>query len=83
MDTTVLTIMTFGITRDITGANALHWTCMLPMSVAELKSQLLQKYPRFSTLGSLQIAVNATYAAPDLIIKPGDEIALIPPVSGG
>ena len=29
------------------------------------------------------VAVNEQYASPDLVIRPGDEVAVIPPVAGG
>ena len=29
------------------------------------------------------IAVNADYAEPDVVLQPGDDVCLIPPVSGG
>ncbi len=29
------------------------------------------------------VAVNQHYAAPDLVVKAGDEVAIIPPVAGG
>lgn len=29
------------------------------------------------------VAVNASYARPDTMIAPGDEVAIIPPVAGG
>ena len=29
------------------------------------------------------VAVNQTYATPDQVIRPGDEVAIIPPVAGG
>lgn len=35
------------------------------------------------SLDSVMIAVNEEYASLDTMVKPGDIIALIPPVSGG
>jgi molybdopterin converting factor subunit 1 len=32
---------------------------------------------------SLAVAVNREYAAVDLVLRDGDEVALLPPVSGG
>lgn len=31
----------------------------------------------------LRIAVNQRYADPDTLVRPGDEVALFPPVTGG
>ena len=41
--------------------------------------------PNFSLafLSRISLAVNEEYCEPDLVLKDGDEIALIPPVSGG
>jgi molybdopterin converting factor small subunit len=33
--------------------------------------------------GRLLFAANAEYAGPEFVLHPGDELALIPPVSGG
>lgn len=45
---------------------------------------LEERYPALAPrMGSLRIAVNETFAAPDEPIVPGDVVALIPPVAGG
>jgi len=51
-------------------------------NVETLRNYLVEKYPsvRWS---SVAIAVNKQYAADAAPIQSGDEIALIPPVSGG
>src|ERR1700757_39101 len=36
-----------------------------------------------AALASLALAVNQQYASPETSLKPGDEVALLPPVSGG
>jgi MoaE-MoaD fusion protein len=55
-----------------------------PHTVQHLQSQLGREFPAIATLvQKSRLAVNTTYAAPDLFITPADDIALIPPVSGG
>jgi molybdopterin synthase sulfur carrier subunit len=51
-------------------------------NVESLRNYLIEKFPtvRWS---SVAIAVNKQYARDEDLIKNGDEIALIPPVSGG
>jgi sulfur-carrier protein len=52
------------------------------LTVAELKSWLQQEY-KFTSLDQTMIAINETYANETDVLKDGDVIALIPPVSGG
>jgi molybdopterin converting factor small subunit len=55
-----------------------------PYTVARLRAKLAALNPQISALvAQSRIAVNANYAAPEQTIAPTDEIALIPPVSGG
>lgn len=79
----ILQILTFGIARDIVGASTLQLETPEVLTVAQLKQQLLSEYPQFGALSSLLIAVNAEYGADDTLINERDELALIPPVSGG
>ncbi len=79
-------ILLFGITRDIVGASELE----LPQNIAAtlgdvdaLRQFLTEKYPDLNNLSSLAIAVNNDYAGENAEIRQQDEIALIPPVSGG
>jgi molybdopterin synthase sulfur carrier subunit len=52
-------------------------------TVGALKAYLGKTYPRLKELSSLAIAVNNSYADDAMSITHFDEIALIPPVSGG
>ena len=79
----ILHILTFGIARDIVGASTLKLEAPEALTVAQLKQQLLSEYPQFGALSSLLIAVNAEYGSEDTALNERDEIALIPPVSGG
>ena len=44
---------------------------------------LEEKYPRLKELASYMVAVNDEYASTNIAINENDEIAIIPPVSGG
>lgn len=76
------TLKTFGITRDILGGKEVAFE-MDGKQVSELRSELIARFPEMESLNSLLIAVNNAYAEDDLMIAETDEIALIPPVSGG
>ena len=65
-------------------------TASVPLELAEgatvggLAEQVVRLYPAIGTDPSkLVVAVNQEYADHDLSLKDGDEVALIPPVSGG
>jgi molybdopterin synthase sulfur carrier subunit len=78
-----LKILTFGIARDIVGGSTFSFTTAEGTTVAQLKQQLLDHYPTFGNLSSLLIAVNEEYGDDETVISENDDIALIPPVSGG
>ena len=71
----------FGITRGIVGGPRLEVDDIA--TVGELKEHMMSNYPRIKKLNSLMVAVNSEYAQDDLALQSNDEIALIPPVSGG
>lgn len=81
-----MTVLLFGVTRDIVGNGSLS----IPLeragrisTVGALKAYLAEMYPEFGELSSLAVAVNKSYARDTAEISNFDEIALIPPVSGG
>lgn len=79
-----MNVLFFGITKDIVGSSEINFSDELkPVNVAELKKQLIKSYPEFSKLNSLAVAVNSEYADDDLPLNGNEEIAIIPPVSGG
>ncbi|WP_400191574.1 molybdopterin converting factor subunit 1 [Hymenobacter sp. B81] len=79
-----LSIALFGITREIVGRPELQLLAVpAGQTVAGLLTQLRAQYPALAQLSSLAVAVNNEYAEPDALLHERDEIALIPPVSGG
>ncbi|MEO0581429.1 MAG: MoaD/ThiS family protein [Bacteroidota bacterium] len=73
----------FGIARDIMGGGEVDFSWEGLTSVEGLQEALLAQYPRFQTVKSIKIAINEAYALPGQAIEPQDEVAIIPPVSGG
>jgi molybdopterin converting factor subunit 1 len=52
--------------------------------VSELRMAMASAWPQLAPLASRSvIAVNSEYASDATLISEGDELALIPPVSGG
>jgi len=53
------------------------------VNVGQLKKVLEDQFPEFKKLKSYFIALDEEYAEDDQIIHNTNEIAIIPPVSGG
>ena len=75
-------IKAFGITKDLLGGKDTVIE-IRGTTVGELRQELGERFPELMDLRSLFIAVNNDYADDDRVLMPTDEIALIPPVSGG
>jgi len=76
-------ILAFGIVKDIFSKSIIEVDVTDTATVAILKTQLEEKYPRLKQLSSYMVAVNNEYAWQEQLIDTRDEIAIIPPVSGG
>lgn len=77
-------ILLFGVTREIVGGATLKLNAEgLPENVAKLRQRLVEQYPELNEITSLKIAVNNEFASEETLISSNDEVALIPPVSGG
>ncbi|MEP2771024.1 MAG: MoaD/ThiS family protein [Fulvivirga sp.] len=76
-------ILLFGITKDIIGSERYALELEGDVTVARLKEALTSEFPQLTKLKSLLVAVNNKYGQPETNISSKDEIALIPPVSGG
>ena len=54
------------------------------VSLNELWSLITVKYPALAPMrGTLAFAINGEYAGLDEVVSAGDEVAVMPPVSGG
>lgn len=78
-----VTVHLFASYAESFGANNLKIELAPQSSVADLVTEL-RALPGSSVLpASPRVAINRKFAAPNQLIHPADEIALIPPVAGG
>jgi len=75
-------VLPFGVLKDWLGQDALPIVLQQGASVAHLLAQLNGLAPA-PLLHSIAVSVNAEYATASHILHEGDEVGLLPPVSGG
>ena len=70
--------------RDRAGISDFDLDVPAPTKVSMLLGEVLKRYPSVtSDKLRVVVAVNGEYQEQDHIVNDGDELALIPPVSGG
>ncbi len=81
----MITIRLFAILKDRAGTDEFSLASG-PTTVSELLSEVSRLYPMLSDVisqGRLVISVNMVFSKDDAPVKDGDEVALMPPFSGG
>jgi len=78
-----ISILAFGIARDILGGSSIDIELNEQPTAGQLKQHLCEQYPDFEKLASISLAVNTEYAKDEQLLEKGDEVVIIPPVSGG
>jgi len=74
----------FAAAREIVGSGELIVDLPEGSTLTQLFDRVQGQFPRLQGLaGSLLFSVNREYAPPDKRLAADDEVALIPPVSGG
>ena len=79
-----VTVRLFARLRDIAGAAELTRDIAQGATILSVWRQLAGEYPELGQYErSISSAVNADYARMDQVLSDGDEVAFLPPVSGG
>jgi molybdopterin converting factor subunit 1 len=69
---------------EVFGADEISLTLPLPVRLRELRAELIRLRPELAKLVTVSaFAVNEEYAGDDRRVNASDEVAVIPPVSGG
>jgi MoaE-MoaD fusion protein len=77
-------IRLFARFREVLGRDMIRLSLPFPERVDEIRKRLQTEYPELTALiDRSAIAINGEYAQNDQMIQEKDEVALIPPVSGG
>jgi molybdopterin converting factor subunit 1 len=77
-------ILFFAQLKDVTGCAEISLEPTSPLTADAVWAVLLERFPELSVHRSqVRLARNWEYTAPGTLYHPGDEIALVPPVSGG
>ena len=77
-------VRVFAAVRDILGCRELTMEVPAGITAEGLLNRVAAEYPKASSaLGGVRLAVNREYVEAGRLIAENDEIAIIPPVSGG
>ena len=79
-----LNVRLFALYRERAGRNSIPVAVQDGATVADLTAEGRRQLPNLAPPEvKIVVAVNADYADPDIVLQPGDDVCLIPPVSGG
>lgn len=76
-------LLFFASLRERTGRKSMEHEIAPGTTAGALLAELRRELPAMGVAGRISVAVNEEYCEPDRVLCDGDEIALIPPVSGG
>jgi molybdopterin converting factor small subunit len=77
-------VLLFGQLKDIFGLQEEVLEVPPGTSLADLVARYAEQFPKFKPIaGSIACSVNREYARGAVILREGDEVGLLPPVSGG
>lgn len=77
-------VLFFGLARDVAGLAEEQIDLQNGPVVGDLRRQYEARFPRFAEMsGSMLVAVNEEFRERSWPLHEGDEVAFIPPVSGG
>jgi molybdopterin converting factor subunit 1 len=77
-------VLLFAVVRDVAGVREIDLELPTGAPVAAVGRMLGERFPAIEPyLPKVAFAVNQSYVQADSELHEGDEVALIPPVSGG
>lgn len=83
-ETITVTVKLFAAFQEAYGVPEVVWQFPLHTPVSQILERCLQEYPELEQWRNVtQFGVNLQFVTPKTLLQDGDEVVLIPPVSGG
>jgi molybdopterin converting factor subunit 1 len=80
----MIKVLLFGAAADRAGTRETELPVDDGLTLAELWPLIAERHPDLAPMrDTLAFAINGEYARADAGVSPGDEVAVLPPVSGG
>lgn len=76
-------VLFFALYRDLTGRDEEEYVLKSGSKVGDLINLVVEKHESMKGAKGMLIAINNAFVKFDTSLKDGDEVALLPPVSGG
>ena len=79
-----ITALFLGPAKDLTGVESVALDLRMGATVGEARRAIADRFPRLGGgLSKMRLALNQEFAAETRVLCAGDELAIIPPMSGG
>lgn len=80
----IVSVTFYSYFKELTGTPAVTVDLPTSASLGELHEELIARFPRLGAMRkSTLLAVGVEYQNASYALRPGDEVALFPPVQGG
>lgn len=76
-------VLLFGIVRERAGSATFQLQCAQSITVHTFRRQMEEHLPVLRELGAYAVAVDQAFANEDVLLTGAQEVAIVPPVSGG
>jgi sulfur-carrier protein len=83
-DSISIQVKLFAIYQEVLGTTELEQQIAIGTTAGQVLTQIVTQYPILAPWQTVtRLGVNLQFVAPETILEAGDELVLIPPVSGG
>ncbi|AZR85487.1 molybdopterin converting factor [Bordetella pertussis] len=83
MSGATIKVLYFARLAELVGKRTEDWPLAETVTGAQLLAALAARYPQLEPAERLKLAVNQTHVKVGASVRPGDEVAVFEPVTGG